>query len=99
MTDLSNKVTSFTAMSKQLTTVNTKLLSVDERIDSVENKVNYINMEELKTKRRIHSPKIAVRIKMKAPFILLTWMSVPIFLFCALFVGKHIREMGMFFSD
>lgn len=79
--------------------LNTKLLSVDERIDSVENKVQYIDMEELKTKRRILSPKIAVRLKMKAHFILLTRMSGPVFLFCAPFVGEQIREMVRFFMN
>lgn len=64
MTELSEQMTSFAAdMTRQLTSVNTKLLSMDERIDAMETKVNYdFNMEELKRKRRVHNPKIAVRI-------------------------------------
>lgn len=64
MSELSDQMTLFAADTAQrLAAVNAKLLSVDERIDSMETKVNYdFSMEELKRKRRVHNPKIAVRI-------------------------------------
>lgn len=65
MSGLSRQMTQFAAeMKQQLTAVNTKLLSIEERITALEDKVNGSgpSEEEIQKKRRAGTPRIAVRI-------------------------------------